>query len=119
MTAPITLSDEAVDAIARRLAHLLREEAPAPGALVDAAALARALGVSRHTIYAHAAELGAVRVGGGKRPRLRFDVARARAAWSEREQDAPGESPKIARRRPRAASTAAPLLPIGSRREAA
>lgn len=45
--------------------------------LVDAAALARVLDVSRGYVYAHADELGAVRLGSGPRPRLRFDVERS------------------------------------------
>src|ERR1035441_9781222 len=43
--------------------------------LVEPEELARTLGVSRSTIYEHADELGAVEVGGGSRPRLRFDPA--------------------------------------------
>jgi hypothetical protein len=56
-----------------------------PGArapLVDAATIATELGVSRDYVYEHAAELGALRLGGGKRARLRFDPATARAALS-------------------------------------
>jgi hypothetical protein len=45
----------------------------APGQLVDAASVARMLGVSRDWVYEHATDLGAIRLGTGRRPRLRFD----------------------------------------------
>lgn len=69
-----------VDALAERVAELLPPEPPR--GLVDAAALAGALGVDRSYVYAHAAELGAVRLGGGSKPRLRFDLEAAREAMS-------------------------------------
>jgi hypothetical protein len=70
------------DLVAERVAVHLAADASPPAArpLVDAAALARALGVSRQYVYLHAAELGARRVGKGSRPRLRFDVDAARDA---------------------------------------
>ena len=72
-----------MEAIARRVVELLHDEPSRPSTrLVDATELAAVLGVSRDAIYAHAAELGAVRVGAGKRPRLRFDVERALQAWT-------------------------------------
>jgi hypothetical protein len=46
------------------------------GRLVDAATVARLLGVSRATVYANADQLGGIRLGNGKRARLRFDPAR-------------------------------------------
>ena len=49
-----------------------------PQPLVDAAALARHLGVARSFVYDHADRLGAIRLGDGPRPRLRFDVDEAR-----------------------------------------
>lgn len=70
-----------VDAIAERVADLLRGEPPR-GCMVDAATLAGALGVDRSYVYAHADELGAVRLGGGLKPRLRFDLEAARVAMS-------------------------------------
>jgi hypothetical protein len=73
-----------VDAVARRVLDMLdeRNAAQTAGRLVDASTLARMLGVSRSTVYAIADELGAVRLGGGSKPRLRFDPERARAAMS-------------------------------------
>jgi hypothetical protein len=65
---------ELVEAIARRVVELLRaeESSSQSGRLVDAATLARELGVERDWVYAHADELGAIRLGGPK-GRLRFD----------------------------------------------
>jgi hypothetical protein len=66
------------------LPHVLAAlSAPAPAAprLVDAAELADILGVSRAWVYEHRAELGVTRIGTGPRPRLRFDVETARAAF--------------------------------------
>lgn len=62
------------EAIARRVVELLREEEAEerPARLVDAATLARELGVEREWVYAHAEQLGAVRLG-GPNGRLRFD----------------------------------------------
>ncbi len=47
-----------------------------------ATALAAELGVSRDYVYEHAAELAAIRLGNGRRARLRFDPIAARAALS-------------------------------------
>ena len=115
------LDDESIERVARRVVELLREDMPPPGALVDASTLASALGISRATVYEHAEELGAVRIGDGKRPRLRFDLTRACAAWAARDTETPPEPITVnpPRRRPRP-TTGVPLLPIGSkRREAA
>jgi len=67
--------DELVERIAVRVVELLERSAPA-GGLVDAATLARRLGVSRDYVYRHAAELGAQPVGGdrGRGRPLRFDL---------------------------------------------
>ncbi len=73
--------------VAERVVELLRvsdDLSPQRGAprLVDARELAARLGVSRDYVYAHADELGAVRLGGGSKPRLRFDLEAAREAMS-------------------------------------
>ena len=73
-TLEVEIGSRAVELIARRVADLLQPEL-APKArrrLVDAAALAEELGVERDWVYAHADQLGAVRLG-GPRGRLRFD----------------------------------------------
>ena len=72
----VQLDPDDIEAIARRVLALLRDEvAAAPVRLVDARTLARALNVDRSWVYAHAAELNAVRIGKG-RGRLRFDLDR-------------------------------------------
>lgn len=70
------LDPEDVELIARRVLALARAELePKAERLVDAKALAQVLGVTRNWVYAHADDLHAVRLG-GKRGRLRFDLAR-------------------------------------------
>jgi hypothetical protein len=98
----IALTDEQLDALADRIAERLRQPAASNGgALVDAAQLAAQLGVSRTFVYAHAAELGARRLG-GPRGRLRFDPtdARTRLASLDDEQPAVAKAPRSRRRRP-------------------
>jgi hypothetical protein len=111
-------AEAAAEAAVRRVLEALGERATPP-ALVDAAELARVLGVSRDTVYQHAARLGARRVGDGRRPRLRFDVAQAVAAWtalpsgSRSEQPGDGAAPRNRGGRPRRSTgTGASLLPI-------
>lgn len=70
---------ELVEAVARRVVELLREEGIAPGVLVDAAKVAEALGRRREWVYRHADELGAHRIGG----RPMFDLARVTAVSHE------------------------------------
>jgi hypothetical protein len=81
---------------ARIIAILDARDEPWAG-LVTAAQLARVLGVDRGTVYEHAEHLGAIRVGEigeGRRPRLRFDVERALAAWSVRSADRQSQNPR-------------------------
>ena len=73
----MTLDEEDVDAIARRVVELV---APPPPRLLDARELAERLGVTRGWVYAHAPTLGAVRLGTGPRAPLRFDLELARRA---------------------------------------
>jgi hypothetical protein len=86
--------------LARLIAAELRK---APAELVDAATLAGLLGVSRDYVYENSAELGAVKLGAGSRPRLRFDVETARAAH-ERSIERPRKAAPR-RRRQRAVSS--------------
>ncbi len=80
----MTLDHEDIDAIAERAAHRVVQllEQPAPGAyqLLDPKELARALNVSLDYVYAHAADLGAMRLGDGPKARLRFDLQTAQRA---------------------------------------
>jgi hypothetical protein len=73
-------SDEAdpglVDAVARRVVELLREEGAVSREgprLLTVAAVSQEFGVSTDWVYANAGPLGAIRLGSGPRARLRFD----------------------------------------------
>jgi hypothetical protein len=58
--------------LAREVAQLLgRAE---PGRLLTAQEVAARFNVDRSWVYAHADELGVIRLGNGPRPRLRFDA---------------------------------------------
>ena len=82
----MTLDDEDIERIAVRVAELLQEEDQTGARFVDAAFVARKLGVDRDWVYAHARELGGVRLG-GPRGRLRFDLQKIR-----RQLDCPEEA---------------------------
>jgi hypothetical protein len=93
--------------------------------LVDAAAVADYLGVERGWVYAHAAELGARRLGSGPKARLRFSLSgvdeRLSACSVSRESaDADPAPAAVSRpRRRRRTGTSVQLLPIKGRSEAA
>lgn len=78
---------ELVEAIASRVVELLTAQAPVERQrrLLTAAELAVDLGVRRSFVYEHADDLGAVRLGEGSKPRLRFDPERAKVAVSRSE----------------------------------
>jgi hypothetical protein len=65
-----TLDPATIRAIAREVARLTR-----PSGLLTASEVAVAFNVTRGWVYAHGDELGAIRLGDGPRPRLRFDPA--------------------------------------------
>lgn len=87
---PIVLDTDAVEQLAQRIAELVAEQlrtpAPAPaaptrsGELLTAAQLAERLEVDRSWVYDNATRLGALKLGTGRRPRLRFDPAIVAAA---------------------------------------
>ena len=67
-----------VDAVARRVVELLREEGVVSREgprLITVAAVSHEFGVSTDWVYANAGPLGAIRLGSGPRARLRFDRA--------------------------------------------
>ena len=71
------IADRLSGAIVARVVEVLREQglSPRPSestAWLDAQEVAQRLGVSREWVYEHADELGALRIGSGPRPRLRF-----------------------------------------------
>ncbi len=114
-SALIRLDPDAVEAIASRVAELLdHRDVEAGPELVDAAELARRLGMEREWVYAHASELGVVKLGSGSKPRLRFDP---RVAIERMHRSAEGKKHEPARRPGRRRNRAprpgaAPLLPI-------
>lgn len=109
----IELTPKSIEAIADRVAELLTDRLEEPG-LIDAAELALRLGVTRSWVYEHAAELGALKLGGGERARLRFDPERALAALASRYQQPPPQ-PVHRHSRPHPVRVPVPLLPIRGR----
>lgn len=120
------LTPDAIEQVAQRVAQLLRHEQPppagptddthyAPTQLLTADQLARHLGLNRAWVYEHAAELGAIQLGNGPRPRLRFDPQLAAQALQTRRRnehtatnDRPQQRPTRRRREPQTV----PLLPV-------
>jgi hypothetical protein len=131
----VDLTPRAVDAIARRVVELLREEAgiellrqeaharfeaeTSPATLLTAADVARRFGLKRSWVYEHATALGAVRLGEGARPRLHFEARTVDSVLSARstgERSPEVEAGEIERKRPgrprRRMGTNVDLLPI-------
>jgi hypothetical protein len=107
------LADRIVERLATFLPALAAATSEAHGT-VDVATVARELGMSRDWVYAHADELGAERRGSGPKARLRFDLERARAAFSRPggPSPVPETPPAPRRRRERRSNGAAGLLPV-------
>jgi hypothetical protein len=86
----MTLDHDDIEAIAehaaRRVVQLLDHTIPGAYQLLDPKELARALNVSLDYVYAHAVDLGAMRLGDGPKARLRFDLHTARQAMRTRKQ---------------------------------
>lgn len=120
------LSEDAVEAIAQRVVELLSSDHAAPsgegGRLVEAATVARKYAVSPAWVYDHADELGAIRLGTGAKPRLRFDletVSKAMPSCSAG-RGSPGlpnpDNKRISKPTPRdAMGTNTELLPVKGR----
>jgi hypothetical protein len=72
-----------VEATAQKLLEIIATP-PTTFGLIGARELAEGLGVSLDYVYAHAAELGAMRLGSGPKARIRFDLDRAREALEAR-----------------------------------
>ena len=72
-----------VEAIVRKVVEIVDARSTTFG-LVDARELAEELGVSIDYVYAHATELGAMRLGSGPKARIRFDLDEARQALESR-----------------------------------
>lgn len=96
------LTPDEIEAIAQRVAELVDR----PGGLVDAQGVADDLQVEREWVYGHARELGAVRLGGGPKARLRFDLQRVRESLVALDADdrpppnEPRSRPRLSREQP-------------------
>lgn len=115
-SARIKLDPPTVEAIARRVVEILEQRGLQSRELVDAAELARRFGIERSWVYSHAIELGAVKLGSGPKPRLRFDpqiAARVlRRAGEQTTADPPARSGKRADRPSAGGGSEVRLLPI-------
>lgn len=101
----IRLEDDQLERLADLVAQRVDISATrARGPLVDAKELARLLGMSRAAVYEHARELGAIRIGAGKKGRLRFDpevsIRNASTAQSPAPA-APAQAPRARSRAPK------------------
>lgn len=106
-----------IEAVAARVAELLRDDVPFPReGLVSAEEVAQLLGVERTWVYEHKLELGVVRIGDGPRGVLRFEAASVLAYIRGRrlgeDEPAPPERPGPRRRGTR--SGGLELLPLPS-----
>ena len=113
------LDPESVEEVATRVAELLAprfQPARAPHRrLLSAAEISEWWGVERSWVYEHTNRLGAIRLGTGRRPRLRFDpdiVAERIAALAEEWRPAPRGRRRGGRRSRRISTGAADLLPL-------
>jgi hypothetical protein len=75
ITSRSALDQATIVAVAREVAALLRRVGDIDDSLLTAAQVASRFNVKRGWVYAHADELGVIRLGEGRRPRLRFDPA--------------------------------------------
>ena len=106
------VDDEIVEAIAIRVAeHLRLQPLPTPH-MLSAQEVAAQYGLTRAWVYAHADELGAKRIGGGRRPRLRFDAAEVARRLVPPDPERPAKPRRRRGRRPAADDR---LLPIYGR----
>jgi len=117
----IALDAATVEAIARLVVELLERRGLQRRELVDAAELARRFGIERSWVYSHAIELGAVKLGDGPKPRLRFDpeiAARVlRRVGGSPAADPPARSGERAGQPQRGRGSEVRLLPIRGRGE--
>jgi hypothetical protein len=111
------LTDDQVAELRRQLAIAGDAIDPAGTALIDTRETARRLGVSADYVREHADELGAVRLGGGPKPRLRFDPTTIAEQLKPLPKATPIQEPSPPRRRSRSATQPrGELLPIRGER---
>jgi hypothetical protein len=117
----IRLDGKTTDAIARRVVELLEQRGLQSRELVDAVELARRFRIERSWVYSHAIQLGAVKLGNGSKPRLRFDPRIAakvlRKAGEKSAADPPARSGERAGQPQRSRGSEVPLLPIRTQGE--
>jgi hypothetical protein len=82
-----------VEAIARKVVEIVDARSSTFG-LVDARELAEELGVSIDYVYAHATELGAMRLGSGPKARIRFRSRPGATGPGAEAPSAGGETPR-------------------------
>ena len=108
------MDDDPLERLALMLAPLVAEAMGGPTPFLDAAQVARRYGVDRGWVYEHADELGVIRLGGGPRPRLRFDPRAVDQAMRDaRQPGGPRTRTRRARKRNKSTVIAVDLLPIG------
>jgi hypothetical protein len=118
--ARIRLDPQAVEAVARRVVELLEKRGLQRRELVDAAELARRLGIERSWVYSHTIELGAIKLGTGAKPRLRFDpeiAARVLRKVDGKPATAPPARSGKRAGQPQGSEGRVELLPIRGRKE--
>jgi hypothetical protein len=102
-----------IEAVARRVVELLREEGIVERQqdLWSARRVAEHLGVTPDYVYEHASELGAIRIGTGPAARLRFDptIVRSRLAAQNGSRRRPASQARRSEPEPKRSG----LLPIG------
>ena len=113
----IKLDPQTIEAIAGRVVMLLEKRHLGGGPeLVDAIELARRFGIERSWVYSHAIELGAVKLGNGAKPRLRFDPAVAARVLQKTDETSaavpPTRSGERAGQPLGGGGTGVPLLPV-------
>lgn len=111
MTDTVHLDDASVNAVAERVAELLRGTS-ITGELVDASEVARRFSISRDFVYDHADEFGVVRLGKGSRARQRFDPVVVRERLIQMTVRDSGKEPQRANRNPVRRGGSSDLLPI-------
>jgi hypothetical protein len=102
-----------VEAIAQRVAELLRADLGISPRLLTPNQVAERFGVSRTWVYEHAEELGAVRLGAGPKAHLRFDANHVARAIAPRASNGPSGVPRAP------AADTDDLLPVYGRAGAA
>jgi hypothetical protein len=88
------LTQAEIEAIAECVVEQMRDllRPPLWFGLADAAEVARRLRVRENWVYAHAGELGAIRLGDGEKARLRFDLQRVARAVGITESERGGRA---------------------------